>query len=133
RGNAGVGPIHLDGMAFICDLFSAVEIANDLNGLFEIFERRRLLAHHAAGTVAAAYAAIHSSTGNSIERGEQTCRYRRITNDRICNARAEPHVARVCSHQSEQRIGLLPQHVRIEYPAVAEAGRLRLTREGHDV
>ena len=70
----------------------------DTHGLFEIFNRRRLLAHHAARTVATAYAAVHSSAGNSIERAEQAGRDRRITNNGIRLVSGRLGYVRTCEY-----------------------------------
>src|SRR5215471_16754008 len=61
RRHSVVGPIHLNRMTFISDLLPAVKIANDPDGFFEVFQCRRLLAHHAPGAVAASDPAVHTA------------------------------------------------------------------------
>src|SRR5262249_35738246 len=98
RWDASVGPTHLDGMAVVYDLLAAIEIANNANRMFEIFQRCRFFPHNSARAIAAADAAIHTTTRNLIQCGEQTCGDSRITNDRIRDTCAKSHIPSIGCH-----------------------------------
>jgi hypothetical protein len=80
--------------------------------------------HHATRGIAAADAEIHAATGDLVERrqgrsgdGDVACRG-------IRDAGAEAQAGGCGTDQGQERIGISPQHVRVEHPAIAEAVRL---------
>ena len=90
---------------------------------------RRWPAQHADGIVATADAQVHAATRDLVQGRECARGHARVPRGRVRDARAQTHVRGVERHDREQGIDLLPQHMAIEEPAVAEPGRLCLPRE----
>ena len=99
--HAAIGPRHLYRMIFVGDLFPAIEITNDLHGIFKSFQCRRLLTHDAARTVAAADTAVHSAAGDTIQRRQQARGDCGIPDDGIRDARTETHMPGIGDHKRE--------------------------------
>ena len=73
---------------------------------------------------------VHPPAADLVERGQGGCRDRRFARPGVRDARPESEPARVLGHERQQRVWLAPQDVRIEQPAVVEAGRLGLAGQG---
>src|SRR5207302_6274019 len=101
--------------------FSTVERAENADELFEIFECGGFFTENAARAVSTADAELHASARENVERGKKTCRDGHIANGWVRHAGSEAHFLRVCRHQCEERKRLHPNHMRVEYPAIAEA------------
>ena len=54
----------------------------------------------------------------------------RLARARVGHARPEAHPLGGAGHQRQQRVGVAPQDVAVEQPAVLEAGRLGLAGQG---
>src|SRR5262249_52049997 len=106
RWYARIRPRHLYRMILINDLLPGSKIAHNLHRSFEVLQRRRLLAHHAARAVAAADAEIHAAAGNPVQCREQTGGHGWIAHHRIRYACSEAHALRVYRHQSQEWISL---------------------------
>src|SRR2546428_379831 len=81
--HAAIGPRHLYGMPFVGDLFPAIEITNDLDGFFKSLQCRWLFTHDTARAVATADTAVHSATGDAIQRCQQAPGHRGIADNGI--------------------------------------------------
>ena len=69
-------------------------------------------------------------SGDEVQRRQRARGHARLARRRVGDTGAQPHPVRVEGHQRQERIDLLPQHVGVEQPAIAEAGRLRLPGQG---
>ena len=91
--------------------------------------RRGRLAQHAPRAVAAPDAQVHAAAGDLVEDRQRRGGHARLARRRVRDARPQAHRRGGLGHQRQQRIGVAPQDVRVEQPAVREAGRLRLAGE----
>src|SRR5690606_31317132 len=87
------------------------------------------LPHHATGRVATAHAQVHAAAGDLVQRGERAGRDGHVARGRVGDAGAQTNGRGRGAHQREERVGLAPQYVRVEHPAVGEAVRLGTTCE----
>ena len=131
-GDFAAGPREFCGDAIEVNGFTCVEIAEDADEFFERFERGGLFAKNAAGTVAAADAQLHTAVRSEIQRGEEAGGDGDIADGGISDASAEMHVFGVGGHQGEKGKRVFPEDVRVENPAVGEAGSFGLLREAED-
>ena len=100
------------------------EVANDPDRLLERGQGGWWLAQHPARRVAPADAQVHPPIADLVQRGQGRGRHRRLASGRVGHARTQAQPSRRGRHQGQQGIRLAPQDVRIEQPAVVEAGRL---------
>ena len=105
------------------------EVADDAHGPVQRARRDRRAAQDPLGAVAAPDAEVHASARDLVEGGEDAGRHGDVPGRRIRHAGPQAHRRRVDGHQRQQRVDVLPEDVRVEEPAVAESGRLRLARE----
>src|SRR5262245_51216217 len=122
RRRLACGPIHLDGLTIVLDRFGCAQVSYDLNGLFEPIDGCRPFPHYPPRAVPATDAKVHSISRNTVQGRQQAGSYRWVPYGRISHTGTEPHSLSIGSKQSQDGIWLLPQHMRVEDPAVGEAG-----------
>src|SRR5207249_11804269 len=83
-------------------------------------------------TIAASDAHNHAPARDQLQRREQAGGTSQVPNRGVCNARPELHLSSSARHQCQERVGLLPQHVRVEDPSVFEARALGLFRKAEN-
>ena len=88
------------------------------------------LAEHAPRRVAAPDAEVHPAVRQLVERGQRRRRDGRLAGARVRDARPEAQPLGGAGHQGQQRVGVAPQDVAVEQPAVLETGRFRLAGQG---
>ncbi len=112
--------------ALVRDRLAGHERADDPDRLLGVGQRDRRLAQHPTGGVAAADAEVHPAVGDLVERGQQRGGHRRLAGARVRHAGPETQPRGRAGHEREQRIGVAPQDVAVEQPAVREPGGLGL-------
>ena len=108
------------------------ELLDDVHRLLGLGQRRRLLAEHAPGGVAAPDAADRAVAEALVERGEQRRGDGRVARRRVRHERADHDPLRRREHLRVDDVRLLPQDVRVERPRVVEAEVLGPLRELDD-
>src|SRR5882724_3154539 len=131
-GDFPVGPGKFCGDAVEVDGFAGVQIAEDADEFFEIFESGGLLAEDAAGAIAAADAQFHTTVRGKIQRGEKAGGNSDVADGGIGDAGTEAHFLGVGGHESEKREGFFPNDVGIENPAEGETRGFGLAGEAQD-
>ena len=98
----------------------------------EAGHRRRALADHPHGAVAAARAHVEAPVRLHRHGGEQAARDRPVADHGVGHAGTETEPLGVLDGDRHLRIEVAPQHVAVEEPGVVEAGGLGLPAEGDD-
>src|SRR2546423_13797131 len=126
------GPPETQLRSFVRRAAAFAEIADHVRGLLEHREVGRLLTEDPPGRTATADAEIHPAARQLLEDREDARRHRGFAGRRVRHARPEPHPLGVLRHQRQQDVGLLPEHMTVEEPAVPEAGALSEPRQRRD-
>src|SRR6266545_5818304 len=131
-GHLRLRPVQLDLDALERHLLAARESADQVDGVLEVGELRRLSLHHPNDAVASADAADHAVPGDLGKGGEGARGHRRVAADRIRDQRAELHrlASRKPDQPAEDAVAVLPDHVRVVHPELVEA---RILGRAHDL
>src|SRR6266705_3199876 len=130
--NLAIGPGEFCGDAVEIDGFTGVQVAEDTDEFFKVFQRGGFFAEDAAGPVSAADTEFHAAAGSEVEGGEEAGGDGHIAYGGIGDAGAEAHFLGVGGHEGEERKRLLPDDVGIENPAEGKTGGFGMTGEGQD-
>ena len=124
HGNCSVAPLYSTGAA-------VRQLADDVDRLAQLLQRRRLAVGDAHRRVAAADAADGAVAVHLVERGEDGCRHRPVPGRRVRHERADHDPLGLGEDLAVDDVRLLPEQVRVERPHVAEAVRLGELGELH--
>ena len=126
RQRPAAGPREVQVRAFVRDGLAGDERPDDADRLLGVGERDRGLAEHASRRVAPADSQVHPPVRQLVERGEGRRGDGRFAGPRVGHARPETQPLGRAGHERQQRVGVAPQDVAVEEPAVLEPGRFRL-------
>lgn len=127
-----IGPGKMRGDAVEVNSFAFVESAESADKFLKSFEGGGFFAEDATGAVPAADAELHAAAGKLIQRGEEAGGNGDVADGGIGDAGAEMHFFGVGGDERQERKRLHPDDVRVEDPAVGEAGGFGLAAERED-